>query len=57
MEDYNYGVALITATRMETAAVMRMYDWQEINFDNDAQTYYQAEFMQNKTPYKTSYED
>lgn len=52
MEDYNYSVALITATRMETAAVMRMYDWQEINFDNDAQTYYQAEFMQNKTPYK-----
>lgn len=52
MENYNYGVALITATRMETAAVMRMYDWQEVNFDNDVQTYYQAEFIQNKTPYK-----
>lgn len=45
MEDYDYEVALITATKMETAAVMQMYDsWRELDFDNDVQMYYEAEF-------------
>lgn len=47
MEMYNYGVALITATKMETAAVMQMYDWHEISFDNDAQIYYETQFMRD----------
>lgn len=52
METYQYGVALITATSMETAAVMQMYDWREINFDNDMQTYYETQFMRDNTFYK-----
>lgn len=50
MEDYNYGVALITATKRETAAVMQMYDWREKNFDNDVQTYYEAAFVRDGKP-------
>lgn len=52
METYQYGVALITATSMETAAVMQMYDWREIKFDNDMQTYYETQFMRDNTFYK-----
>lgn len=46
MERYDYEVALITATKMETAAVMQMYDsWKELDCDNDVQAYYEAEFL------------
>lgn len=45
MGQYKYDVALLTATERETAAVMQMYGgWREVRFDNDAQTYYEAEF-------------
>lgn len=45
MEEYRYEVALITATKMETAAVMQMYDdWKKIDMDNDIQVYYETEF-------------
>lgn len=45
MQDYNYFVALLTATKLEFNSVMYLYDnWRELSFDNDAQTYYVTEF-------------
>lgn len=45
MEQYQYDVALLTATKQETAAVMQIYDgWREKRFDNDTQIYFETKF-------------
>lgn len=42
---YDYAVALITATDTETAAAKTLYpQWQELNFPDDNQTYFTASF-------------
>lgn len=48
MEEYNYEIALITATKMETTVVMQMYgNWEKIYLDNDTQTYYETGFVRD----------
>ena len=39
--------ALIYVTDTEEDAVKRMYNWSELKFDNDTQTYYIADFVKN----------
>lgn len=42
MSDYQTFAALIYVTDTEEEAVRRMYDWEEIRLEGDAQVYYQA---------------
>ena len=43
MSDYKSFCALIYVTDTEEEAVMRMYDWRELRFENDSQLYYRAQ--------------
>lgn len=43
--DYNYDVAIITAVKIETESVKRLYEsWSEIKLDDDSQLYYETSF-------------
>lgn len=51
MTGYNYDVALISVTDIETAAVMQMYaDWHEKAFDDDGQLYFETSFSRVGIP-------
>ena len=41
--EYKSFAALIFATRTESEAVMRMYDWKELRIEGDDQLYYEAD--------------
>lgn len=47
MEEYCSFATLIYVTDAEEEAVMRMYDWEEIRFENDAQLYHKAVIAKN----------
>ncbi|MCQ2489310.1 MAG: hypothetical protein MJ111_01990 [Clostridia bacterium] len=47
MENYKSFAALIYVTDTEEEAVMRMYDWSEVKFDDDDQIYYKAGDQKN----------
>ena len=47
MRDYESFAALIFVTETEKEAVMRMYNWTEVTFDDDDQIYYKADFTKN----------
>lgn len=43
MKNYDYYVALITATATEESGVLHMYnDWKSLNFERDSQKYYET---------------
>jgi len=43
LKNYDYYVALITATAVEEAGVMHMYkDWKPLNLEGDSQKYYET---------------
>ena len=43
--DYNYDVAIITAVKIETESVRKLYsDWTELKTENDSQIYYETTF-------------
>ena len=43
MKNFDYYVALITATATEEAGVMHMYkDWKPLNLEGDSQKYYET---------------
>lgn len=48
--DYQSFAALIFVTDTENEAVMRMYTWNEIKFQGDAQVYYRADETKNGLP-------
>ena len=43
-KEYNAFAALIYVTDVEESAVMRMYEWTKLQFENDDQLYYRIEF-------------
>lgn len=47
MPDNKTFAALIYVTDSEEAAVMRMYEWEELKFDNDTQLYRIADYKKN----------
>lgn len=43
--DYNFDVAIVTAVKIETESVMRLYDdWKEVKISSDTQVYYETSF-------------
>ena len=51
MKNFDYYVALITATATEEAGVMHMYkDWKPLNLEGDSQKYYETAVEQAILP-------
>ena len=57
MREYGSFAALIFVTDTESSAVMRMYDWEEVTFEGDAQVYYRANVTKNSLPVYAARQD